>query len=110
MESHSFNQESAPQSKMSSDSAGSHNLQDTQIPHVLPGSRNGVLMVRRLEYLRSDLESELVQGIQSLVSLTLSKELELREQEGTSRGNKSRRIKRPARNTGRDPNSEGKID
>ena len=109
MESHSFNQESAPQSKISSDSAGSHNLQDTQIPHVLPGSRNGVLMVRRLEYLRSDLESELVQGIQSLVSLTLSKELELREQEERFEVT-MRRIKRPARNTGRDPNSEGKID
>jgi hypothetical protein len=46
-------------------------------------------MIRRIGFLRSEMQEELVQGVQTQVERSLAKELELRTLEG-SNGSKSR--------------------
>jgi len=63
---------------------------DSQQLHIIYGTRNPVLMIRRIGFLRSEMQEELVQGVQAQVERSLAKELELRTLEGSTKGSKSR--------------------
>ena len=62
---------------------------DSQQLHIIYGTRNPVLMIRRIGFLRSEMQEELVQGVQAQVERSLAKELELRNLEGSTKGSKS---------------------
>ena len=62
---------------------------DIEQLHIIYGSQNSVLMIRRIGFLRSEMQEELLHGVQAQVEKSLAKELELRNLEGSPKGSKS---------------------